>query len=152
MEDHVGVPATASQFYGPVNPEDPALLGYPATLPIEVALQTAPIKDICMAYGITREQWNQLRVHPQFVADVRAAHEELKKEGMSFRMKARLQADELLKKSWQMIHEPFDRVPANVKADLIKFTVRAAGLEPDSKGGVGGGGSGNNLQINIVLG
>jgi hypothetical protein len=146
----VGVPATVNQFYGPVNPDDPALLGYPATLPIEVALQTAPIKTICEAYGLSREQWNQLRVHPQFVADVRASHEELKKEGMSFRMKARLQAEELLKKSWTMIHEPFDRVPANVKADLIKFTVRAAGLEVDAK--TGGAGSGNNLQININLG
>ena len=146
----MGVPATVNQFYGPVNPDDPALLGYPATLPIEVALQTAPIKRICEAYGISREMWNQLRVHPQFVADVRAAHEELKKEGMSFRMKARLQSEELLKKSWQMIHEPFDRVPANVKADLIKFTVRAAGLEVDAKAGAAG--AGNNLQININLG
>jgi len=147
----VGVPATVNQFYGPVNPDDPALLGYPATLPIEVALQTAPVKRICEAYGISREVWNMLRVHPQFVADVRAAHEELKKDGMSFRMKARLQSEELLKKSWSMIHEPFDRVPATVKADLIKFTVRAAGLEPDSKNATAGG-SGNNLQININLG
>lgn len=146
----MGVPATVNQFYGPVNPDDPAMLGYPATLPIEVALQTAPIKRICEAYGITREQWNQLRTHPQFVADVKAAYDDLKKDGMSFRMKARLQADELLKKSWQMIHEPFDKVPANVKADLIKFTVRSAGLEPDSKSG--GAGTGNNLQININLG
>lgn len=146
----MGVPATVNQFYGPVNPDDPALLGYPATLPIEVALQTAPIKRICEAYGISRDQWNALRVHPQFVADVRASHEELKKDGMSFRMKARLQSEELLKKSWSMIHEPFDRVPANVKADLIKFTVRAAGLEVDAKAGATGGGS--NLQININLG
>lgn len=145
----MGVPATVSQFYGPVNPDDPSMLGYPATFPIEVALQTAPIQRICEAYEITREQWNALRVHPQFVADVRAAHEELKKDGMSFKMKARLQSEELLKKSWQMIHEPFDKVPANVKADLIKFTVRAAGLEADAKTGAG---TGNNLQININLG
>ena len=149
MEAHVGVPATVNQFYGPVNPDDPAMLGYPATLPIEVALQTSTVKGICEAYGISREQWNELRHHPQFIADVRAAHEMLKKDGMSFRMKARLQSEELLKKSWQMIHEPFDKVPANVKADLIKFTVRSAGLEPDSKSS---GQNGNNLQININLG
>lgn len=146
----MGVPATINQFYGPVNPEDPAMLGYPATLPIEVALQTSTTKGICEAYGISREQWNVLRQHPQFIADVRAAHDMLKKDGMSFRMKARLQADELLKKSWQMIQAPYDDVPANVKADLIKFTIRSAGLEPDTKSG--GLGSGNNLQININLG
>lgn len=145
----MNIPATVSQFYGPVNPDDPSELGYPATLPIEVALQTSTIRGICEAYGISREQWNELRVHPQFIADVRAAHDMLKKEGMSFRMKARLQADELLKKSWQMIQASYDDVPANVKADLIKFTVRSAGLEPDSKSAALGG---NNLQININLG
>jgi hypothetical protein len=57
--------------------------------------------------------------------------ESLKKEGMSFKLKAQLQAEELLKKSWAMIHAPLDEVPANVKADLLKATVRWGGLEQD---------------------
>jgi hypothetical protein len=146
----VSVPAKISTQVGPLKPEDPATLGYPATLPIEVALKTASIQRICEAYGISRDEWNVLRYQPQFIADVAAAHAELKKEGMSFRMKARLQSEELLKQSWKMIHEPHDSVPPNVKADLIKFTIRAAGLEPDPKNGQGLGGS--NLQININLG
>lgn len=132
-----------------LNPENPAELGYPATLPIEVALRTASIQRICEAYGITREEWDELRQNPMFIADVKAAHEELKKDGMSFRMKARLQSEELLKQSWRMIHASSDEVPPSVKADLIKFTIRAAGLEADSKSTVS---ATNNLQININLG
>ena len=133
-----------------INPENPAELGYPATLPIEVALRTAPIQRICEAYGISRDEWEELRHNPLFIADVTAAHEELKKDGMSFRMKARLQSEELLKQSWRMIHASSDEVPPSVKADLIKFTIRAAGLEADNK--AANSSATNNLQININLG
>lgn len=130
--------------------EDPALLGYPATLPIEVALRTAPIKRICEEYGISREEWETLRHHPQFIKDVATAAEELKKDGMSFKMKARLQSEELLKTSWRLIHDVSGDVPPSVKADLIKFTIRAAGYEADAKNGANA--QQNNLQININLG
>jgi hypothetical protein len=132
-----------------LNPDNPAELGYPATLPIEVALRTAPINRICEAYGISREEWDELRHNPMFIKDVQLAHEELKKDGMSFRMKARLQSEELLKQSWRMIHASSDEVPPSVKADLIKFTIRAAGLEADNKSTAN---ATNNLQININLG
>lgn len=115
----------------PAVPDNPALLGYPPTLPIEVAMRTAPIRQICEAYGIDREEWEQLRVHPMFVADVRAAMETLKEEGMSFTFKARMQAEELLKTSWQMIQST--NTPPTVRADLIKFTIRAAGLDKSAE-------------------
>lgn len=129
-------------------PSNPADLGYPPTLPIEVALKTASIQRICEAYGLDRDDWERLRKDPVFVKDVAHAHEELRKEGMSFRMKARLQSEELLKTSWKMIHGG-DDIPPSVKADLIKFTVRCAGLEGDPKGQAT---VGNALQININLG
>jgi hypothetical protein len=133
-----------------LNPDNPADLGYPPTLPIEVAMKTASIQDICNAYGLTREDWDTLRADPVFVADVAQAIELLKKEGMSFKMKARLQSEELLKTSWKLIHAPADEVPPSVKADLIKFTIRAAGLEADAR--ASSVGNQNNLQININLG
>ena len=133
-----------------LNPHNPADIGYPPTLPIEVAMKTASIQDICAAYGLEKEDWDKLRNDPVFISDVAAAVEMLKKEGMSFKMKARLQAEELLKTSWKLIHAPMDEVPPSVKADLIKFTVRAAGLEADAK--AGNTGNQNNLQININLG
>lgn len=130
---------------------DPAeLLGYPATFPIELALRVASTKTICEAYDISREEWERLRNDPVFQADLRRADDMVRKEGMSFKLKAQLQADELLKTSWRMIHSQDGNVPASVKADLLKFTIRAAGLVEDK--GQGAVGAGNNLQINISLG
>lgn len=114
-------------------PDNPAEIGYSPTLPVEIVLKTAPLKDICAAYKITKEDWDQLRVDPRFIADIQATTELLKKEGMSFRMKARLQSEELLKTSWKMIHSTSDEVPPMVRADLIKFIIRCAGLVEDPK-------------------
>lgn len=109
---------------------DPAELGYPPTLPVEVALRTASIKDICASYGLTREDWDALREDPGFVAHVHRIHEAVQKDGgLGFKLKAQLQAEELLKTSWRLIHAPGATVPPSVKADLIKFTIRAAGLD-----------------------
>lgn len=130
-----------------LNPDDPATLGYPATLPIEVAMRTAPVRRICEAYGLSEEDWDTLRYNPTFIADVLAASEALRKDGVSFKMKARLQAEALLATSWQMIKDK--ETPGAVRADLIKATVRWAGLD-DPKGTAGGGG--NNFQINLNLG
>lgn len=125
---------------------DPAKLGWPHTLPIEVALRTATIPEICKDYNISREEWNTLRLHPGFIAEVAGCMEALKKEGVSFSMKAKLQAEELLKTSWRIIHDKTS--PAQVKADLIKSTMRWAGYDAKDNASAG---QANNLQINIVL-
>jgi cytochrome P450 len=134
----------------PINPENPALLGYPPTLPIEIAMRTAPIKQICEAYGIDKDEWERLREHPIFVADVKAAAETLKEEGMSFTFKARMQAEELLKTSWQMIQNV--TTPPTVRADLIKFTIRAAGLDKSAQKEQAQQGFAPQLNIQINLG
>ena len=138
LAKHIGEPSS-----------DPARLGWPPTLPIEVALRTASVKNICIDYKISREEWDVLRHDPRFIRDVQDAAAELKKDGMSFKMKARLQSEELLKTSWQMIHAPGDDVPPSVKADLLKFTVRAAGL--DGSKDQANGPAGPTLQIQINL-
>jgi len=132
-----------------VSPEDPASLGYPPTFPIELALRTAPVKDICEAYGFEKADWDRIRRDPVFLADLRHAVEAVKKDGMSFKLKARLQSEELLKKSWSMIHASPDVVPPSVQADLIKFTIRAAGL--DGSKDQASQSIGTALQINIQL-
>lgn len=133
---------------------DPAKLGFPPTLPIEIALREQSPKEICAAYGISLEEWRVIRESPIFVKALHKADEMLQVEGMSFRVKARLQSEELLKTSWALIHSSNDAVPPNVKADLIKFTIKAAGLDAsvEQKALGGGGGQANTLQININLG
>ena len=129
---------------------NPADLGwYPPTFPVELALRVASVKTVCEAYGFDRAQWDAIRSDPVFQADLARACEMVKKDGMSFKLKAQLQSEELLKTSWRMIHAPEGKVPASVRADLLKFTIRAAGLVEDKTGPAG---TGNNLQININLG
>lgn len=127
---------------------DPAAIGWPPTLPIEIALKTAPMNDIRDAYGYSQAEWIALKDNPEFLADLAAAVAMVKEEGMSFKLKARLQAEELLKTSWRLIHAPIDEVPSSVKADLIKATARWAGYDAKDNGG---GGSGNSLNIQINL-
>jgi hypothetical protein len=128
---------------------DPDLdLGYPATLPLELALRIATPKKICDAYGITKHEFETLCRNPTFVEDLRRARELVRKEGMSFRIKAMLQADELLKTSWGMIHN--GALPATVRADLIKFTIRVAGLDASKDGG-GPGGDKPTFSITVNL-
>lgn len=128
-------------------PKDPAALGWPPTLPIEIALKTAPLDEIRCAYGYSKDEWAALRFDPVFLSDLAAAVTVVKKDGMSFKLKAQLQAEELLKTSWRLIHN--QDAPATVRADLIKATMRWAGY--DNKDQVGAGG-GNQLNIQINLG
>ena len=129
---------------------DPARLGWPVTLPLEIALGEVPIRELFEDAGLTRDDYDRLSANEGFMAQVAHYHEELKKDGMSFKIKARLQSEQLLKRSWDMIHDTTNTVPPNVKADLIKFTIKAAGLSED-KTNANVGPVGTALQININL-
>ncbi len=130
---------------------DPSELGFPSTLPLELALKEKSPRDLCEAYGISQDEWDKLRHDTLFVAAVAGYVDELKKDGMTFKLKARLQSEVLLATSFKLIHSSNDDVPPNVKADLIKFTIRAAGLD-GSKDQAQAAGPQNALQININLG
>jgi len=108
--------------------DNPALLGFPPTLPIELALGDMPRNEILTSYGITPLRWEQLRKNEVFVRALQASIEAMQREGMSFRVKARLQSEALLETSWKMIHN--QSTPSSVRADLIKHTMKVAGLEP----------------------
>jgi hypothetical protein len=125
--------------------DDPSRIGWPPMLAIELAMGEASVKDICEAYGVTRDRFAQLVKLPGFVKQYEDAKKMLQTEGMSFRAKARLQAEEYLKTSWAIVHNP--NTPSAVKADLIKQTWRVAGLEPKEGASVG-----SAMQININLG
>lgn len=84
---------------------------------------------------------------PVFLKKVEHYRGEVRDKGLTFKMKARAQAEELLKTSWTLIHSP--DVSAAVKADLIKSTVKWGGLEP--KGEVSAEGTGG-VRITINLG
>lgn len=131
----------------PINPADPARLGYPETLAVEIAMRTSSTRAVCEAYGISEAEWDLIRADPTFLDDLQRAVDMLKEEGMSFKVRARLQASELLKTSWHMIHDPF--APHAVRADLIKFTVKAAGLDQSASVAPPALGSGFSININL---
>jgi len=131
-----------------VRPFDPADLGFPPMLPFELAMRTAPPSEVCAAYNISKDEFIRLTADPLFAAAYANAREALQKDGASFKIKAKIQAEELLKKSWEMIHSK--DTPTAVKSDLIKATVRWAGYEPKTDGS--GAGGTNAFQININLG
>jgi hypothetical protein len=85
---------------------------------------------------------------PVFLRQVGKFRDEIRDKGVTFRLKARTQAEELLKTSWVLIHSP--DVSAAVKADLIKSTVKWAGLEP--KGDVSAENGAGGVRITINLG
>jgi len=85
---------------------------------------------------------------PVFLKTVDRYREDIRDNGITFKLKARAQAEELLTTSWGLIHSP-DVSPA-VKADLIKSTVKWAGLE--TKGDEDGGGAAGGVKININFG
>ena len=129
----MSLPATLPENL-PVLPNenvDPATLGFPPMLPVELALAEEPVKDTCEAYGIDKAAFTKLCANPAFVKAVKDSREMLQKEGMGFRIKARMQSEALLKSSWALIHN--QHTPSNVKADLIKATWKVAGFEPKAE-------------------
>lgn len=124
---------------------DPSTAFFPPMLPIELAMKVDTPANICNAFGITREQFAALIKHPVFVKAYQDAVEMLKVEGMSFKAKARIQAEDYLSTAFSMVKNP--NISESVRADLIKSTVRWAGY--DKKAAEGEGGTGFAIQINL---
>lgn len=125
--------------------ENPAKKGWSAALVVDMALGTSD-DVLCDTYDMQHHELQWIKDDPGFILQLAAIQKELDKEGVSFRMKARLQAEELLATSWALIHSP--ATPATVKAGLIKDTVRWAGWDaPPQEGGAGRGG----FSVSIIL-
>ena len=122
----------------------PAL--WQSTLVMDVALGVDE-ETICEVYGLQYTQLQAIKAHPSFTKRHQQLAEELQKEGVSFRMKARMQAEELLKTSFAMIHN--DDVDPKVRAKLISDTIRWAGYDANVPTETK---AGNGIVINIDLG
>ena len=134
-----------------VQPGDPmGLVGWPATLPFEIALQESTPKEICLDYGITRAEWDAIRTNPHFINEVGRAVEELRVDGTGFKLRARMQATEMLKENFRLVHDP--ATPHAVKADLIKHTIRVAGYDASREQAAAAVKSGSAVNIQINLG
>lgn len=139
----------------PVEQKDPTSLVWPPTLPIELALKTASPAELQREYGYSDEEWAKLPTNPTFMRDLAGACELVRQEGMSFKLKAKLIAEENLKQVWKMVHDTsVNQPPAAVKGKLIELVARWAGFDPRTipEGAIGGPVGANTLNIQINLG
>jgi len=95
---------------------------------------------------LTDEELRGVGADPIFQKRVAAYREDIASKGLTFRLKAKAQAEMLLDTSWDIIHS--NEVPAAVKADLIKSTVKWGGLEAPTANNEGGSG-GVSITINM---
>ena len=105
------------------------------------------IEEICARHNLTTKDilaFNKDRMFLKKVGDLR---NEVRDKGLTFRLKAKSQAEELLTTSWHLIHDA-ETSPA-VKADLIKSTVKWAGYEVKESTSVTDSGGGVRITINL---
>jgi hypothetical protein len=101
-------------------------LAFDVALMLENSGET--LQEVMERHHITADDILRFNADPVFLRKVGDYRTEIRDKGLTFRLKARAQAEELLTTSWVLIHDP--AVSPAVKADLIKSTVRWAGLEP----------------------
>lgn len=147
----IAVPATIA------TPDDPSELGWPVTLPLEIAMAEHPPQDICLSYNIGRDEWRRLIADDRFRAAVQEAWDELQAPGARFRVKIKAQAEGYLARMWALAHDADnEKVPARVQAQIMTFAIQAAGLdasiEQKAKAQQQGNSQTNNLQIVLQLG
>jgi hypothetical protein len=114
-------------------------------LALEGSGETLP--EIMTRHSITTSDLGDYNQDSMFLKKVDHLRDEVREKGMTFRLKAKAQAEELLTTSWTLIHSP--DVSATVKADLIKSTVKWGNLEPTKDTVEVGSGGGVTIQINL---
>lgn len=105
------------------------------------------LQEIMERHSITANDILVFKADPIFLKKVEHYRNEVRDKGLTFKLKARAQAEELLTTSWLLIHDP--AVSPAVKADLIKSTVKWAGLEPKDAGAQENNSGGVKITINL---
>lgn len=128
-------------------PTSGAELTFDPRIAYEIALGVDRPEAIFEKYGLSELSAEKLVLSPAFTATVAKYQEEVLASGVSFKLKAKIQAEDLLTHSYLIATDP--EAPMSVRADLIKWTARVAGLEPKEEKGSGAGG-GFTLNISFA--
>lgn len=113
----------------------------------EIAQGIDPPWVVAQRYGMTEFEWKKLVRHKPFLLAVQRYRKDMADTGYTFRMKAQLQAEALLKEAYLMARDP--KVPAAVRADLIKWMPKAGGLVDDNRTSAAGMQGGFSININL---
>ena len=121
-------------------------LAFDVALMLEKSGET--LDEVIARHKITSDDMLMFNQDPIFLKKVDTYRSEIQEKGITFRLKARAQAEELLTTSWTLIHSA--EVSPSVKADLIKSTVKWGGLEPNNDPNqMEGAGGGVKIMINL---
>ena len=120
-------------------------LAFDVALTLEGSGET--LQEVITRHNISANDILMFNADPIFLKKVEGYRTEVREKGLTFKLKARAQAEELLTTSWLLIHDP--AVSPAVKADLIKSTVKWAGLEPKDAGPQDNGTGGVKITINL---
>lgn len=129
-----------------INPRIPNQATFDPRLAVEIAFGIERPEQIYPRYGLDENDWLALMVHPVFKKTVLTYQEELKEQGLlTFRTKARIQAEAYLTDAHVMIKHPM--TPPAVKANMIQWMAKMGDLEPAKNGEQ----QGTTFQLQIVL-
>lgn len=120
-------------------------LAFDVALTLEGSGET--LQEVMARHNISANDILTFNADPVFLKKVEGYRNEVRDKGLTFKLKARAQAEELLTTSWLLIHDP--AVSPAVKADLIKSTVKWAGLEPKDAGPQENTSGGVKITINL---
>jgi hypothetical protein len=118
-----------------VNHDKPStIVAWDPRLALELAMPGAknPI-EIFARYKIDEATATQLLQNTLFTKQIVAYRDELEASGMSYRMKARVLAEDLLPEAYEIAKDT--TYPASVRADMIQWMTKIADLEPVKSNG-----------------
>ncbi len=125
-------------------PPAPGMLGVRAAMALDAAAG-ADSETLAEKYGMTAAE-EHLAAQPYFAKVVEALRADVETHGVSFRLKAAMQAEALLEsRLWEMAQDP--TTPAQVLLDYFKALTKVGGLEPKPQAAQEG--SGFQLVINL---
>lgn len=105
------------------------------------------VEDLLTSNRLKKEDLEDFTADKNFLRVVEDYRTDIREKGLGFKLKARAQAEDLLKTSYIMTQDP--DVPASVKADIIKSTVKWAGYDTPPPIQGGGPSSGVSITINF---
>jgi hypothetical protein len=129
-------------------PTSAAELTFDPRIAYEIALGIDKPAAVFAKYGLDESRAVAIIGNAAFVTTLKKYQEEVMASGVSFKLKAKIQAEDLLTHSYLIATDP--EVPYAVRADLIKWTARVAGLEPKEKDGGGSVGGGFTLNLTFT--
>ena len=146
------VPFFAPGIYDEPEEDNYAYQYSPQTVPpwtpalvFDVALGLETEETLFDRHGITKDAWAHINTHPLFLRQVADQAREMGESGLTFRTKARIQAEMYLEDIDRMVASP--NTDQKVKLEAIRSMVKWGNLEPvpNKEDGVG------VAQVNVQI-